>query len=137
MRSAALLVLAAALFAIGCNPVRTSAVPTKSVRAWSGRVFILAYSPPDDDVEEVGLVQAVGINKELPKLIEHFAEKVASIGGNIGVVDSVRTRFEWVTATETYQYACGSSKSYQTCTGTRLVTREQATTTVIGRAFRR
>jgi hypothetical protein len=137
MRCYVVLCVALAWFVAGCDPIRTSAVSTKSAQAWQGRVFVVAYSPADEEIEEVGVVQAVGINQELPELVHRFSEKVASIGGNIGVVDSVRTRYELVTRTESYQYSCGDSKSYRTCTGTRTVTHEQATTTVIGRAFRK
>lgn len=129
--------VALALTSAACNPIRTSAVSHKNVSAWRGRVMIVSSYVPEDDVEEVGIVQAKGTETKLPELVARFAEQVASIGGNIGVVDSIRTRYEWITHTETYQYSCGDSKSYRTCTGVRSVTEEVGTTTVLGRAFRK
>ena len=43
-----------------------------------------------------------------------------------------RSRFshtEYYTATESYTYACGGGKTYQTCTSTRTVTRSREVTT--------
>jgi hypothetical protein len=111
-----------------------SATTTRTAEPWRGRVIIVTTPPSDDEAEQVGIVQATGTDLELAEVVDGFAYKVAHIGGNVGVVDSVRTRFEMVTTIQTYTYGYGGSKS---CTGVRPVTRERGTTTVIGRAFRR
>ncbi len=137
MRVRAAVCLFIALGANECDPVRTSAIATKTAQPWRGRVIVVTTPPSEGDAEQVGIVQAIGTDAELPMLVDRFAEKVASIGGNLGVVDSIRTRYEMRTYTETYTYGCGDSKNYRSCTGVRTVTREHGTTTVLGRGFRR
>lgn len=136
--SLVLLVLALSAPAAGCNRVTSSAVATgRPAAPWHGGVRLVALAPPDDVAQKVGVVQAVGHDvDDLPELAREFTAKAASIGGDIAVVDRIRTKFEMITTTESYQYSCGDSKSYRTCTGMRTVTREHATTTMLGRAFR-
>ncbi len=68
--------------------------------------------------------------------MSEFAHQVRTVGGDYGKVDSIRTKFELQTTMQTYSYSCGTPKAPATCTGTRTVTAEVATTQVLGRAFR-
>jgi hypothetical protein len=58
---------------------------------------------------------------------------VRSVGGNYAKIDSIRTKYEMQTYSESYTYSCGKNQS---CSGSRPVTREVGTTQILGRAFR-
>ena len=83
---------------------------------------------------QLGVVQADGSPSKLAEIASKFAEQVSKIGGNVAKVDHISTRFEIVTRTESYSYACGTNN--QQCRGTRTVSNEVGTTQMVGRAFR-
>jgi len=120
----------------GCQPIiHSSAVPTGAgAAAYEGSVVVVTTAPTDST--EVGIVQASGPNADVENLTKEFARRVASLGGNVGVVDTIRTHYETRTRTESYSYSCGTYKMPQTCYGTRVVNEEVGTTSMIGRAFR-
>ncbi len=117
-----------------CSPIRSSSVRTgTAVAAYQGVVQVRALGVPD--APELGLVQVsgpVGIDELMPE----FSKRVAELGGNLGLLDSVKSAFEMVSQMESYSYSCGDSKTPRTCTGTRYVTREVMTVQLLGRAFR-
>lgn len=86
-------------------------------------------------MSQVGIVEA-STEKELPDLIQEFAEQTAKVGGSLGKVDSLRTSFEIMQRQKLETYECGTTSAPRTCT--RHVTEyvEVATTTAVGRAFR-
>ncbi len=79
---------------------------------------------------EVGVVEASG-TATIEELMREFTHRAAMLGGNFAKVDRIATRFEMVTQSQSYSYACGRT----TCSGTRTVTVEVATTQVVGRAM--
>ena len=115
----AALVLASAL---GCSSVGASAVRTGPLHLppHVGAVELYAageqVNGADLGVVEVHAAQSEG---SIETLLPVFVQKVAQIGGNAAVVESVRARFEIVAHphVETYTYACGYNA---TCTGTRM-----------------
>ncbi|MBL8716503.1 MAG: hypothetical protein JNL79_10940 [Myxococcales bacterium] len=128
------LVLAFALLCVpACRPP-ASGYRLTNAPAWEGPVAVRAFPPPG--LEPVAVVQASLQNTDIERLIGHFVGKTAELGGNIAVVDKIRARYDLVTRTETYSYQCGDTKNPRTCTGTRTVTTEVETLTMLGRAFR-
>lgn len=81
---------------------------------------------------QVGIVEAHGSPNEFEGIFERFKREVANLGGDLGKIDEIKTKFEMVTETYTYSYSCGKS----TCTGTSTRTVEKPTTGVVGRAYR-
>jgi hypothetical protein len=130
-------ILLAALVASGCARVTGSAVatgPRLPPLAEGEAVRISALRVPDG-AQGVGLVQAQGVGS-LDEILAEFVHQVQQVGGNWGKVDSIRTRFEWQSQTQTYTYSCGSPQAPMTCTGTHVVNVEVSRTSVVGRAFR-
>ena len=108
--------------------------PEFSVDAASVRVAA-TYVP--DGAVQVGIVETHSTAAAgMPDLIQSFRAEVGRVGGDFGKVDSIRTRFEWQTRTQTQSYSCGTPQAPQTCT--RVVTQnvEVGITTLMGRAFR-
>jgi hypothetical protein len=134
-----LLVLAAVPAALGCSSVGSSAVRTGPVALppYAGPVAIYAATQPAHGTE-LGVVEVHGINDEgaVETLVPLFVRRVAQLGGDAAVIDSVRARFELVTHpyTETYSYPCGWGA---VCVGTRTmaINDEVMVVTVRGRAF--
>ena len=119
-----------ALLGLGCSTVTGSGVATGAPGGPVAAVWIRAVSLPGPG-REVGLVEAKAHGELLHELVPEFARQVAALGGNCGLVDRVSSRFELETHVETYAYGCGKT----TCLGTRTVTREVETLTMLGRAF--
>ncbi|HEX7601211.1 MAG TPA: hypothetical protein VF316_06380 [Polyangiaceae bacterium] len=137
MRRAALLVLALLL---GCNSVRATAVPTGALRAppRSGPVAVYAANLPDSAIE-LGRVEvrAEGVDANIELLLPEFLDKVASLGGDAAVIDTVDARFDMVQSATTDSYL--SPCAFRSCVGTAMV---PATTEILvlvmrGRAMRR
>lgn len=126
----------ACIFAVaGCRTVQGSSVATGQVQAPvrdDAPVRLSVLIAPASD--QVGIVQSRGVGK-LEDLVEEFEAQVRKVGGNYGKIDSMRTKFEMVTTIQSYTYNCGSTKAPVTCTGSRPVTTEVATTQILGRAF--
>lgn len=119
-----------------CTGIRSSSLRTgeAAYAPNEGPVRLTAvYVPPG--AKEVGLVQVRG-PRPIPELADQFEREVAQLGGNWGVVETISTKFEFVTRTESYSYSCGDSKSPRTCSGTRVVSEEVGTTQLVGRAYR-
>jgi hypothetical protein len=137
MRPFALLL---SVLAAGCGTVGGSAVRTGPVAlpSYTGDVAIYQVQRPPADAVELGVVEVHGVHYEatVGELLPAFARKVASIGGNIAVVDGVRARFDRVARNqvETFYYTCGLR---YTCAGTRVYTLndEIMTVSMYGRAM--
>lgn len=120
----------------GCARYNVSAVPTSehSLAAYIGPVKTVAVNVPRG-AQPIALVQAVG-QETLEVLVDGFTKRVGEAGGNLAVVESVRSKFELVSRSESYSYSCGTTTAPRTCNGTRQVLVEVVTTQVDGRAFR-
>jgi len=81
-------------------------------------------------------VRAEGVDANIELLLPAFVEKVASLGGDAAVIDSVDARFDMVqsSTTESYLYPC----AFRSCVGTRIVpyTTEVLVMVMRGRAMR-
>ncbi len=86
-------------------------------------------------MQQVGIVEASG-HGGLKELLTEFAGQTARVGGSLGKVDSLRTKFHNETHTRTESYSCGTTAAPQTCSRTVTETVEVVTTTAVGRAFR-
>jgi hypothetical protein len=131
----ALFVTAGAIgsMAVGCVP-RSSAIALGAPRPrWEGAVRITAIEAPPD-AQPVGLVQANG-RGPIETIAPLLVERARDVGGDWVVVDQVVARSEIVTSTQVYSYTCGTPKAPRSCTGSRIISTEILTTTMIGRAF--
>ncbi len=134
----AILILAAFL-GIGCSSVGASAVHTGPLRLppHQGPVMVFASGQPVSG-NELGVVEVHGSQAEgdLENLMPLFVEKVAQLGGNAAVIDSVRAGFELVANpyAETYVYPCGFRSQ---CIGHHVYAQneEVMVVTVRGRAY--
>ncbi len=112
-----------ALLAAGCSSVGGSAIRTGPVQmpAYSGPVAIYSTGVPPPNAVDLGVVEVHAAQEEgrVDTLLPQFVAKVASIGGNVAVVEGVRARFEIYgrTHVETFYYTCGMG---MTCAGTRV-----------------
>lgn len=128
---------ALALFSAGCSSVRANAVATGPVRMppRAGPVAVYAAGYPIGGTD-LGFVEAHAQQSEanVETLLPVFVRKVAQLGGNAAVIETVEARFDLATHlhVETYTYPCG----FYTCTGTRSypVTGEIVTLVMRGRA---
>ncbi len=120
-----------AMTLIGCGTVaRSSLVRTgashAAVATTSVRLCMLSVP---EGAEELGLVEAhSGPESTFESIAHEFKAQVAKAGGDVAKVDKIRTKFEMVSNTYTYQ--CGKS----TCVGTNTI--EVPTTTWLGHAYR-
>jgi hypothetical protein len=154
------------IFGTSCaaaQTVQSSAFSASRVLAPSSASVRVSATRDPVKAEELGVAEAHGRipAATLEALIGEFRARVASMGGDYGRIDSVRTRHEMVT--ETYTYDCSTTETVsetrtvsqlnpdgtvtftteavpvtrivsQTCTGERQF--EVAIVTVVGRAFR-
>lgn len=134
-----LLALVAAFFGTACDSVRATAVPTGGLRVppRAGPVAVYAANVPSS-AKELGRVEvrAEGVDASVELVLPAFVDKVASLGGDAAVIDSVDARFEMVqsSTTETFLYPC----AFRSCVGTRMVpyTTEVLVMVMRGRAMR-
>jgi hypothetical protein len=134
------LLAATAALAIGCSSVGSSAVRTGPLRLppHVGAVALYSAGEPVEGAD-LGVVEVHAAQNEatIDTLLPIFVQKVAQIGGNAAVVESVRAHFELVSHphVETYTYSCGYGA---TCTGTRVyaVNDEVMVVTIQGHAVR-
>jgi hypothetical protein len=140
MRSAALVLFVLLVpWVAGCNSVRATAVPTGAVRAQprSGPVAVYAANVPAS-ATELGRVEvkAEGVDANIELLLPEFLDKVAGLGGDTAVIDTVDARFDLVqsSTTESFLYPC----AFRSCVGTRIVpyTTEVLVLVMRGRAMR-
>lgn len=107
----------------GCSSVGGSAVRTGPVKlgAYSGPVAIYATGRPPPGAVDLGVVEVHAMQQEatVDTLLPMFLQKVASIGGNVAVIEGTRARFELAgrTQVEQFYYACQAGR---TCSGTRV-----------------
>ncbi|CAN5559756.1 hypothetical protein BH09MYX1_BH09MYX1_14380 [soil metagenome] len=131
--------LAFALLLIGCSSVQATAIATGPVHAAprAGPVAVFASGAPPTAVE-LGQVEVRGEGEEgsVESLLPVFAQKVAALGGDAAVIDSVDARFElsYSTTPETMVAPC----AWRTCINTRYVptTTEILVVTMKGRAMK-
>jgi hypothetical protein len=104
--------LGSLLLASGCSSVASSAVRMGGTELppYAGPVAIYAVGPPAAGTE-LGVVEVHATQQEavVEDLLPLFVKRVAQLGGNAAVIDSVGARFDivahpWV---ETYTYPCG------------------------------
>ncbi len=121
---------------LGCSTVRSSAVPTGSLRLapYRGRVTVSATRDPPGGAE-VGVVEATG-GATIEEVIPELVERVALLGGNYARIDRIVTRYQWVAQPVTQTYQCGSFRFPTYCTRTYMQNQEVATLHATGRAFR-
>jgi hypothetical protein len=140
MVTRALAIVAFVVTGIGCSSVGGSAIRTGPLRLppHVGAVSIFAANRPASAVE-VGVVEVHAAQSEatIETLLPLFVAKVAALGGDAAVVDTVQAQFTLGTYwhTETYVYQCGWRAS---CVGTRTfpVTEEVMTLSMRGRAVK-
>lgn len=107
----------------GCSSVSGSAVRTGPVKlgAYSGPVAIYATGRPPPGAVDLGVVEVHAMQQEatVDTLLPMFLQKVASIGGNVAVIEGTRARFELAgrTQVEQFYYSCAVGR---TCSGTRV-----------------
>jgi hypothetical protein len=131
--------LLAAFVGVGCSSVGASAVHTGPLRLppHQGPVMVFAATQPANG-NELGVVEVHASQAEgaLENLMPLFVEKVAQLGGNAAVIDSVRANFEIVANpyAETYVYPCGFRSQ---CIGHHVYATndEVMVVTIRGRAF--
>lgn len=134
MKSVSPLALLAATLLTACSGIRSSVVATGApVAAYQGPVQVRATAAPS--TPELGLVQVAG-PRTVEQLMPEFKRRVAELGGSLGIVDNVKSRFETIMVTETQSYSCGTQAAPRTCVRTRMVPREVMTVQLLGRAFR-
>jgi hypothetical protein len=125
--------------ACGCTSVGSSAVRTGGVEMppYAGPVAIYAAGVPREGAE-LGVVEVHATQQEavVEELVPLFVKRVAGLGGNAAVIDSVRARFDIVAHpfVTTYSYPCG----YHTvCLANQVsaTNDEVMSVTIRGRAF--
>ncbi|MBT9558299.1 MAG: hypothetical protein IV100_19860 [Myxococcales bacterium] len=116
-----------------CTSVRGSAVSTAGFERYTGAVQVVAHSDPPG-MKEVGMVEVHG-GAQLDDLVKEFRKKTAEVGGRVGKIDSIQTRFDWKTQSSIQGYNCGTVSSPKTCYRTVNRQVEVAITSIVGRAF--
>jgi len=130
----------AVLTGAGCSSVGGSAIRTGPVQlpAYTGAVAIYSTGTPPPGAVDLGVVEVHAAQQEatVDTLMPAFVSKVASIGGNVAVIEGVRARFEMMgrTHVETFYYTCGAGF---TCAGTRVYSAndELMVVSIFGRAM--
>jgi hypothetical protein len=128
------LALLAVLLLTACGGIRSSVVATgATVAPYQGPVQVRATGAPS--TPELGLVQVAG-QRTVDDLMPEFKRRVAELGGSLGIVDQVKSRFEMIMRTQMQTYSCGTQSAPRTCTRTQHVWVEVMTVQLLGRAFR-
>ena len=131
--------IAGASLAVACSSIGGSAIRTGplSLPAHVGAVALYSAGEPVEGTD-VGVVEVHAAQGEatIDALVPLFVQKVAQIGGNTAVIDTVTAHFQIATVprVETYTYACGRSA---VCSGTRMypVNEEIIVVSLQGRAM--
>ena len=135
MRTVCAAVVGIVLLVSGCEPFRTTVLRTKAAEPWTGAVRIVAVA--DARGEQVGVVRVEGVNREVPDVMAEFADEVAQLGGNLGVVEKVETTNEVLYRTLSGPSFCDGAKVNRPCYGASpMYAREDRVVTVVGRAYR-
>lgn len=121
--------------ALGCSGTRSSSYRTAGggSQRYEGAVRVFAVAAPPE-AREVGIVQVDSV-EELARAVIEFQNRVADLGGDVGLIDRYTTSFEIVSSTSQQSYSCGTQQSPQTCTRQVTQQREVATLHLIGRAM--
>lgn len=124
------------VLASGCSSLRSSAIPTGSVRhrPYQGHVSVSLTRDPPGGVE-LGVVEASSYTT-IEEVVPEFVERVAGLGGNYARIDRIFTRYQWVTRPVQQSYNCGSVRFPMYCSRTYYQQEEIATLHAAGRAFR-
>lgn len=121
------------LLLTACSGVKSSVVSTAApVAAYHGPVHVQATGAPSG--RELGVVQVVG-RRTIEELMPEFKLRVGELGGNVGLVDSIKSRFEMQTVSQVQTYSCGTTTAPMSCTRTQIVNVEVMTVQLLGRAF--
>ena len=133
-----LLAAALAASAAGCSPaIRHSVVLTTAPHPpYRGAVAVGVTREPADGIP-LALVQVYSWRKSsIEDLVPEMQRVAAGLGADFVKIDRVRTHFEEHDESSTSSYECGTEKEPKTCTETRTDTVHEATTQLLGRAFR-
>lgn len=128
------LLITATLFA-ACSGTSSSAYRTSSAAGapFRGDVRVYAtYVPPG--AQAVGVVEVSSVD-ELEQAVAAFKQRVAELGGDLGVVDRYSHSFEIVTSSRTESYSCGTQQSPRTCSRSVTDSHEVTTLHLSGRAM--
>src|SRR5262249_21234966 len=115
--------VALSLALTGCSSVGGSAIRTGPIQmpAHAGPVLVYSSGQAPAGAIDLGVVEVHAAQEEgtVEELLPQFVRRVASIGGNVAVIDGVRARFEIYghSHVETFYYTCGLGA---TCAGTRV-----------------
>jgi hypothetical protein len=122
-RAKAIAVCLVAAWAVVACGTRSSAIATGAPRArFEGTVRLTALPASVAGAREVGLVEVESI-ESLETAGRAFQDRVAELGGNVGLVERAWMTFEMESRTRTESYGCGTSSAPRTCT--RTVTSEE------------
>jgi hypothetical protein len=139
-RCGRLLAAALAASAAGCSPaIRHSVVLTSASPhppPYRGAVDVRVTREPADGLP-LALIQVYSWRKSsIEDLVPEMRRVAAGVGADFVKIDRVRTHFEEREESSTSSYECGTEKEPKTCTETRTDTVHEATTQILGRAFR-
>lgn len=129
--------IAALVMSAGCSSVRSSFVATGTThQAIDPSQVVLAATFVPEGAREVAVVEAhANFHEGFEDVMDEFREVVGRSGGNFGKVDSVQTRFEMQSVTQSQTYQCGSPGAQAICTRRSSQQMEVGITTITGRAF--
>jgi hypothetical protein len=132
--SAFVLVLAAC----SAHPVHHSIVPVAEVAypPYRGPVVVSITREPAEGIP-VAIVQVYGGQASIERLVPEMSRVAARLGADLVKIDRVKTRFDQHDESTSKSYECGTEKEPKTCTDTRTETIHDATTQILGRAFRK
>lgn len=124
--------------AIGCAAPHGTAIRTGAIELppHVGEVAVYIENRPDG-LADLGVVEVHAAQTEanVETLFPLFIERVASLGGDVAVIDNITARFHLVTQMyrDTFPYQCG----YGTCLGYRSypITSEVVVVSIAGRAM--
>ena len=72
----------------------------------------------------------------IERLVPEMTRVAAGLGADCVKIDRVKTLYETHDESQTTSYECGTEKEPKTCTDTHTETVHDATTQLLGRAFR-
>jgi hypothetical protein len=128
-----------ALGSAGCGAsVHRIVVRTTDVvyPVYSGPVAV-SFSREPAGGRELAIVQVYRVQAgAIERLVPEMRRAAADVGADFVKVDQVRTRFDEHEESRSNSYECGTNGESKTCTDTTTETVHEATTQLLGRAFR-
>jgi hypothetical protein len=127
-----------AIAGTACSHVSSSAfrIGDRSYPPHPGTVRISLSREPDAGTS-VAIIQVYSSRVgSIEDLVPEMCRVAASLGADYVKIDRVKTLFEQRDETKTSSYECGTDKEKKTCTDTTTETVHEATTQLLGRAFR-